>query len=131
MRRWIWGVVAASALSTGCADPTVPDDGAIFVLEVSGEEFRALVHDPEVVAALDARRASGLEGVVSGTLVEGDGGFNAPWSWHWSPETVHVPDLAIELCDGRPSMVEADLTYWLDAVGQFCPWGATVEERER
>ena len=40
-----------------------------------------------------------------------------------------VPDFAVEVCDGRPSMVEADLSYWLDTVGRFCPWGATVVER--
>jgi hypothetical protein len=40
------------------------------------------------------------------------------------PETVHVADMAIELCDGRPSMVQSDLSYWIGTVGQFCPWGA-------
>jgi hypothetical protein len=32
----------------------------------------------------------------------------------------------MELCDGRPSMVEADLPYWLGTVKRFCPWGAKV-----
>ena len=40
-----------------------------------------------------------------------------------------MPDFAVEVCDGRPSMVEADVSYWLDTVGRFCPWGATVVER--
>jgi hypothetical protein len=34
--------------------------------------------------------------------------------------------VSIELCDGRPAMVEADLNYWLTRVGSFCPWGARV-----
>ena len=72
-----------------------------------------------------------VPGVVSGTLRAGDGDFNAPWSWHWEPESVHTPDLAIEVCDGRPSMVEDDLAYWLGTVKQFCPWGARVVRRER
>jgi len=136
MRRWVCGAAVMATVTTtavtACGgDPTVPDDGALFLLEVSGEQFHALVYDPDVVAALDARRASGGAGVVSGMLLQGHGGFNEPWDWHWSPASVHVPDVAIELCDGRPSMVQDDLTYWLETVGQFCPWGATVKERER
>lgn len=109
----------------------VPDEGALFVLEVSGEGFRALVTDPQAVADLTERMEEGTEGVVSGELARGDGGFNQPWSWHWEPETVHAPDAAIEVCDGRPSMVEEDLDYWVDTVERFCPWGATVVRRER
>jgi hypothetical protein len=70
-------------------------------------------------------------GVVLGSIVEGDGGYNEPWSWHMVPSTVDTADASIELCDGRPSFIEDDLDYWLDTVGQFCPWGATVVERIR
>ncbi len=66
-----------------------------------------------------------------GTLARGDGGFNMPWSWHLLPKTVEVADFTIELCDGRPSMVEADLDYWVDTVKQFCPWGGRLVERKR
>lgn len=72
---------------------------------------------------------AGTEGVISGELLPGDGGFNEPWSWHLDPATVHAPDFAIEVCDGRPSMVEGDLGYWLGTLGQFCPWGAKVVAR--
>lgn len=78
---------------------------------------------------LEARLESGREGVVLGRLAAGDGGFNAPRSWHMVPGTVETPDAAIEVCDGIPSMAEADLDYWLDTVGRFCPWGARVVER--
>lgn len=130
--RTRWLVAAVLALSMGCgSDPALPVEGALFVLEVSGEEFRALVTDQDAVVALEARRAEGTEGVVSGTLAPGDGGFNGPWSWHWDPGSVHVADLSAEVCDGRPSMVEDDLSYWLGTVKQFCPWGARVVRRER
>lgn len=108
-------------------DPETP----VFELEVSDELFRVAVTDPEEVARLQARLQSGQEGVVSGTLLPGPGGVNAEWSWHLDPTTVHVADVAIEVCDGRPSMVEADLTYWLQTVGRFCPWGAVVVARIR
>lgn len=126
-------MAAAVVLAAGCAnvdEVTVPEGGAVFVLEVGGEEFTAIVADPEQVQALQARMTAGVEGVVSGRLVRGNGGFNAPWGWHWDPETVHVADVSIELCDGRPSMVDEDLDYWVDTVGYFCPWGAKVVRRQ-
>ncbi len=123
-----WGL-----LLTACGEETPTDPGSdlpIFVVEVSGEQFKVRVADTMQVRLFEERRASGAEGVINGPLEEGDGGFNAPWSWHLDPELVHVVDLAIEICDGRPSMVEADLSYWFVSVKQFCPWGARVVGRE-
>jgi hypothetical protein len=42
----------------------------------------------------------------------GNGGHNLQWSWHFADAA--LVDAAVELCDGRPSMVEASLDYWLD-----------------
>jgi hypothetical protein len=102
---------------------------AAFLVEAGGEQFRVRASDPAAVAALEARMQSDTRGVITGRLVRGNGGFNAPWSWHLEPATVEAPDIAIELCDGRPSMVEADLGYWVDNVKTFCPWGARVVRR--
>ena len=112
-----------------CDDTAAPAPPARYTVEVSGETFVVEVTSAAQIDQMEARLASGVEGVVSGELLAGDGGHNEPWSWHMVPESVHAPDMAIELCDGRPSMVEDDLTYWIDTVGQFCPWGATVTER--
>jgi hypothetical protein len=116
----------------GCADRSLTgnDDLPRFVIEVSGEEFRVEVTDPEEVARFKARLVSGLRGPISGELLPGDGGFNHPWAWHLDPTTVHVADLSIELCDGRPSFIEDDIAYWFDSVGRFCPWGAKVVRQE-
>jgi hypothetical protein len=97
-----------------------------FVIEVSGERFRLRTTDPATASALDQRRRSGTVGVVLGRVVRGDGGFNGPWSWHLDPGSIRVPDAAMELCDGRPSMVQGNLDYWVDTVGSYCPWGARV-----
>jgi uncharacterized protein YlzI (FlbEa/FlbD family) len=97
-----------------------------FVIEVSGERFRLRTTDPATAGALDERRRSGTVGVVFGRLVRGDGGFNGPWSWHLDPASIEVPDTAIELCDGRPSMVQGSLDYWVDTVRSYCPWAARV-----
>lgn len=118
-----------TTLSACDDDPTSPDLLARYQVEVSGETFVVGVTTPDQLQQMEARLASGEEGVLSGELAAGSANYNDPWSWHLIPSTVHTPDLAIEVCDGRPSMVEDDLDYWLETVERFCPWGATVTER--
>jgi len=130
--RWIpRGIVAACTLlaAPACSDDPAEPLPVTFVVEVSGERFNIRATEPAAIADLEARRLSGARGVLLGTLVAGDGGFNSPWSWHLDPTSIEVADAAIELCDGRPSMVEEDTAYWIGTVGQFCPWGARVESR--
>src|SRR5688500_12606545 len=103
-----------------------PTPAQEFVVEVEGERFRLRTSNPATASALDQRRRSGTPGVVAGRLMRGDGGFNTPWSWHLDPLSIEAPDAAIELCDGRPSMVQSDLDYWVDTVHSFCPWSARV-----
>jgi hypothetical protein len=125
-------IVATVALAlAGCDDTTAPEQNPAFALEVSGERFVVEVIGANQVQQLEARLAAGNEGVVNGDIVAGDGGYNQPWSWHMVPSTVHTADASIELCDGRPSLIEDDLSYWLETVGRFCPWGAKVVERIR
>lgn len=125
-------LVAAAVLTTLSAcgdDPTTPELLALYEVEVVGETFVVGVTTPDQVQQMETRLASGEEGVISGELAAGDAGYNEPWSWHLIPSTVETPDVSIEVCDGRPSMVEEDLDYWLETVGRFCPWSATVTER--
>jgi len=129
-RRGAW-LAAAVVVFAACDDSTAPEAYAAFEVEVSGERFVVEVETEAQANELEARLDSGAEGVILGEIREGDGGFNQPWGWHMVPSTVHAADMAIELCDGRPSMVEDDLDYWLGTVKQFCPWGAVVEERIR
>lgn len=129
-RKGAW-VAAAVAVFAGCDDATGPGDGALFKVEVSGEHFVIQVETDAQIEELEARLDSGEEGVINGQILAGDGGFNGPWGWHMVPASVHTADIAIELCDGRPSLVEDDLDYWLQTVKQFCPWGAKVVQRIR
>lgn len=126
----------ASACSGGDGGPGTT---AIFLVRACvgsdkaplGETFRVRVEDPDLAARLDARVGLGTGAIVSGVPVSGDGGFNAPWSWHLDPSSIALSDNAIELCDGCPSDVEADLAYWIGTVGRFCPWTSEVVRRER
>ena len=120
-------LLALSVTACGSdVDTMRPAPAQEFVIEVEGERFRIRTTNLATASALDARRRSGAIGVVAGRLVRGDGGFNAPWSWHLDMQSIEVPQVAIELCDGRPSMVQSELDYWVDAVGTYCPWGARV-----
>lgn len=131
MRMHVTPLIAA-LLVASCSTPAGPNEpaGPSFEVEVSGEVFAVGVETPAQAEALRARMRTGQRGVVSGRLAAGDGGVNRGYDWHLEPATVHAPDVAIELCDGRPSMVSADRAYWLGTVRQYCPWGARVV-RER
>jgi hypothetical protein len=121
------GCLALAAMGCGSATgASLPDDAALFEIEVSGEVFTVAVATPAQAAGLRSRMQSGTRGVIIGSLAAGGGGFNSPWPWHMTVQSVATADFAIELCDGRPSMVSANLTYWIDTVKQFCPWGARV-----
>lgn len=122
--------------SVACAeDDFVGLDPAAAVFEVrvaDQENFRFAVTDAERIAAAEAILAEGRETIVAGDLAHGDGAHNAPYSWHLVAESIHFPDQTIEACSGRPmSDVEADLDYWVDNLGRYCPWSARILRRVR
>lgn len=106
---------------------------ADFVVTVNREAFVVRLVKPEQIAIARARAdGSKPQGIVSGKLADGDGGFNRNpssnkrWTWHLIPESVSFPELAMELCDGRPSDVEANKSHWLNDIKMFCPWSAKI-----
>lgn len=135
----IAAVVAVAAVLTAAAcgrsSPTDPGgQGAVFRIlssSESGETFDVLIHDPQRIAEAQSLVGEGHVKIINGRLARGDGGFNAPWSWHMVPASIEFADVTIEVCDGRPSDVEADVDYWVDTVGRFCPWGTEVVARVR
>jgi hypothetical protein len=48
------------------------------------------------------------------------------YHWHVDAAAMSFADFATEVCDGRPSYVEANLSQWLAQPGNYCPWGVTV-----
>jgi parvulin-like peptidyl-prolyl isomerase len=91
------------------------------------EEFRYVTSSPELIArAREQLRLPEAQRFLfaSGGIAAGHGGHNQPWRWHFTD--LALVEVAIELCDGRPTLVEADLDYWLSTVRRFCPWGSYV-----
>lgn len=105
----------------------LPRFAAVYEVEVTGERFRLALQTPAQIAAAEAMLRGERESVIHGALARGDGGFNPPYRWHLRPETVTFPDVAMEVCSGRPrSDVEADVDLWADQLQVYCPWGARV-----
>lgn len=101
-------------------------EGIYFSITACYETFNVLVTDTETIKKATKEYNGEINLVPIGDLAYGDGGFNYNWSWHLIPDTVRMGELAIELCDGCPSFVEADVDYWINNVGQFCPWSGNV-----
>ncbi len=132
-------VLCGGLVLVGCSDsPSAPsdpppelDDGLLATFRSSGEVFHVHVTSPEgMEQVLDLQEGRSLGSIPVGPILRGAGlgDHNGPWSWHFDPEEFRIGEFTIELCDGRPSYVEADLDYWVDNVGAFCPWGAELVE---
>ncbi len=105
---------------------TGPDGVSVdFVVAVNDQTFVLRASDPDTIAASHANLRGGNSRFPIGPLRRGDGGFNAPWSWHLDPDEARLVEAAIEVCDGEPNYVEAHLEDYLQ-VGSYCPWGGRI-----
>ena len=104
-----------------CGDSTSPDisgayrfqssaTGSILVVQISAAAIRDTA---------ESLRQSHTERWVVGTIRRGNGGVNAPWSWHLDPATIAFPEITIEACQATPEYIEQTLDYWI-AFGQVC-----------
>lgn len=119
--------ILVAVFLAACSNPTAPSNGPVdFVVDVAGERFVLRLTDPAEIRLADDRRLGRNPRFPNGIIRRGDGGFNAPWTWHYDPPTVKMVEITIELCDGRPSHVEE---HFPDG-SQFCPWAARVVARK-
>ena len=121
-RRLAAAALWLSVVALGCADtPTSPSDTAVVIFGVAGETFRVQLVGERQIEAARAAQGGGSARIPNGRIVPG-ASVNSGWSWHL--EDVEFVQVAIELCDGRPSDVERQGTQF--GGGRFCPWGARV-----
>lgn len=119
-------VATVDALRKSVTTTAKPASAKTFEVEVVGERFTVRVTDKETIRQMTDNYNGKNNYHVTGNLVRGDGGFNQPWAWHLDPRSVRMAEISIELCDGRPSLVEGDLDYWLGTVKTYCPWSSKV-----
>jgi hypothetical protein len=122
-------LLLALAACGGGADDEAP---ARFHFKVHGqpasEDFVAYVADPVVKAAARAQLAipAGERFLhAGGHVAHGSGGFNLAWNWHFRGG-VTLERVSIEACDTLPSMVAANVAYWVSSGTGVCPWGSYV-----
>jgi hypothetical protein len=128
MRTTLCAAALALAALAGCGGGTGPSpDEADFLVVVDRESFVLRVRDPETIRVARESLAGGNHFFPIGPLRAGNGGFNAPWSWHLDPDAVRLTPLAIEVCDALPSYVE---THRGD-FPTYCPWSARIVEERR
>jgi hypothetical protein len=118
---------ATSSTTTAAPSTTSPAADSVVVTwqTPDGGTFRSVVSGADAVARVEeALAGDGYAGIPNGRLEPGDGGINT--GHDWQQVDVELVDMAIEVCDGNASDIDDDLDYWLDTVGQYCPWDARV-----
>jgi hypothetical protein len=108
----------ASAAPSGSGGASV-----VVTFGVADEQYRIELTDPADIA-IARRLLAGEEApsIPNGIVVRGDPGVNTGYSWHIDPASVEFADVTVEVCDGRPSDVEADEI----TSDRYCPWDAKV-----
>src|SRR5688572_20555502 len=132
MRRFALSAAALSAvlLFGRCSAATDPDRASfVFRDPTSNAVVRLEITNPAGVNQADILLGTGTAQWALGTPRRGNGGFNAPWSWHLDPASISFGEVTIEACQTAASAIADDLDYWI-GFGQVCLWGV-VESRER
>jgi len=125
-KSFVHAAVALAFVSSGCNSGTGPSPlFRDFVVSVNGESFVVRTSDPETIRLAEENLLGRNNRFPAGPVQPGDGGFNAPWTWHLDPAGTRLVDTAIGTCSGSPSYVETHRT----AFPTYCPWGARVVER--
>ena len=125
----IFGVAMAACDSAPPADSELCAEntgGALITFEVATETFTGWFTDADFIAEAKALAAAGETRVPVFEEVIAGASCDAQWNFRVDPSAVHFADATIELCDGRPSYIDENLTDWLEQVGSWCPWGAEV-----
>jgi len=107
------------ALSAACPAPAPQ---WVVVWRVGDEQFRCLITRPADAArisrAIHDRSAAGIPlGRVRFGPAENGGHF-------WHLERVRLVGFTVEIYDGRPSDIDADIFGWIRNVKRYGPWSA-------
>jgi len=136
MKRSLFALIIVTALAgtllPSCASPTAPaglGGGVLATFQTGSQTFKVFVTKASTIEALFAlQRGEASASIPNGRILRGSGvaGHNEPYSWHLDPSDVDMADATIELCDGSPSYVEDHVAEYVDVIGRYCPWGATL-----
>ena len=139
---WLCLVAGVVVTAGGCAAsnngppstiPTCapkPTGGLLATFQHGNRYFWVSISNPTgMQQAIDAWAGRTRANIPVGQLVCNSIAWNCGWSWHLDPQTVHVAEAAIELCDGvPPASQQACLDFSRNTGGTFCPWSARLVE---
>jgi hypothetical protein len=128
--RWL---AVLLLLTPACSSPTEPSPdlrgGVLATFEVGQERFQVFVRNTAAIDRLFLVRSGVANGSIpNGRIRRGAGAaaHNAPRPWHLDPDDIEIADVAIEVCDGAPSYVDAHVDEYVSVIGRYCPWGARL-----
>ena len=111
--------------SAACRSATGPDlkGGILMTFDVVGEQYSIFITNAETIdkVMLNWNNGRTAGGIPAGRVVKGEEPYNKPWSWHIDPEDIHIVDTTVEIQDGLPSHVEADVEAWIQSRVYFLP----------
>jgi len=122
-------VIFSIIIISACSSPSSPEleGGILATFDVQGERYSIFITNEQTIAQVYALWEGQSEArIPSGKLLKGQMSYNKPWHWHIDSNDIAMAEMTIELCDGIPSFVEANIDYWVNTVGRFCPWSATL-----
>lgn len=135
-RTAVLALLVAATFACGGRSPSQPTPpanglrgGVLATFAVGTEQFKIWITNPTTISRVLILHAGGSGGSIpNGRIHRGSGQaqHNAPYSWHLDPADIELVDLAIEVCDGRPSYVEANVGEYVDRINRYCPWGARL-----
>jgi len=115
--------IALTTIVAGCGASTSPTPArsAVVTFQVASETFRARLTTAAAIDAAMKAQAGGPARIPNGRIATGTD-VNTGWNWHLVD--VEFAEVAIEVCDGRPSDVERAGTAF--GGGRYCPWSSTI-----
>ena len=119
----------------GSQPPKTLQGGVLLTLDTAGEVWSWWVTNPDTAQGLidiwnGTRTAFSFGGVLRGG--SGEGGHNAPWSWHVDPVQNGIDGLTVPESPKTPTQCENQLAFWLATGVVFLPPGTvilTLEDR--
>jgi len=117
---------AAAPPSDGAAPCGSPPSGLYAAFRVAAKEvfYVWITNSTGITEALALWRGQSMARIPTGKLDCTSGTYNCGWTWHLKPDTIRFAEITIEICDGRPSYVEAHCSTFAD--GTYCPWGTEL-----
>ena len=97
-------IFSCVSLACGGDGPMAPSRSALVTFRVADETFRVHLLDESQIDAAHRAANGGRARIPNGRVVAGTG-VNVRWSWH--VEDVEFAELTTEVCDDRPSDVNA------------------------